>query len=79
MKLKESKQHFVEEKEQWIESLDVLRRTMTSQLDEVKQRADKDCNDLSKLSKYLVTKDQVINQYEKELQFFRDRLQSVSD
>ena len=82
MKFEESKQHFGEEKQQWtkkLKSLEILRRTMKSQFDEEKQRGDEYCNNLSKLSRDLVTKDQVINRYQKELQFFRDRLQSVSD
>ena len=82
MKLEESKQHYGKEKQQLtnkLKSLDMLRKTMKSQLDEEKQRADENCNNLSKLSRDLVTKNQVINQYQKELQFFQDRLQSVSD
>ena len=68
IQLEESKKHYGKEKQQLttkLKSLDLLRRTMKSQLDEEKRD--------------LVAKDQVINQNQKELQFFRDRLQSVSD
>ena len=68
MKLEESMQHYGKEKQQWtkqLKSLDLLRRTMKSQLDEEKRD--------------LVAKDEVINEYQKKLQLFRDSLQSVSD
>ena len=82
MKLEESKQLYGKEKQlltNKLKSLEMLRRTMKSHLDEEKQRADENRDNLSKLSRDLVTKDQVIDQYQKELLFFQDRLESVSD
>lgn len=79
--LQESKDHLSKEKQRWtkqLQSFDLVRKTMMSQLQNETARADEGCSELAKLKREVASTEHTIDQYRHKLQYVEDRLQAVS-